>query len=168
MIAIDDILVPTDFSEPADAALAYAKSMADQFGGRVHLLHVVATPQIGWAADGSTISWPDFLSGLETDARARLDRLVPSVGEPLADRFMVATAVGVPVEQILQYATVNHIDLIVMGTHGRGLVGHMFLGSVAERVVRRASMPVLTVHGAPAHPAGVIKAAVRAGAGASR
>jgi len=149
MIAIANILVPTDFSDPAAAALRYARTLAAEFGSRVHLLHVVGTPQIGWASDIGSLSWPELLVELETDARAQLHALVPA-DDPLAPRVTVATAIGVPVERILEYAANEHIDLIVMGTHGRGLVGHMLLGSVAERVVRRSSVPVLTVHGAPA------------------
>ena len=146
MIAIRDILVPTDFSEPAEAALDFAKALANEFGSRIHLFHVVATPQVGWAAEGSTYSWPTLLADLETEGRTYLERLVPAT-DPLASRITCATAIGSPVDEILTYATDHHIDMIVMGTHGRGLMGHMFLGSVAERVVRRATVPVLTVHG---------------------
>jgi universal stress protein A len=151
MIQIREILVPTDFSESAVAALAYAKGLAAQFKSRLHLLHVVAIPQLGWAGDASTYSWSTLLADLEADARAELERQLPK-SDPSTAGATVATAIGVPVEQILEYATANHIDLIVMGTHGRGLVGHMLLGSVAERVVRRAPVPVLTVHGAIPRP----------------
>ncbi len=146
MITIRNILVPTDFSEPAAAALDYAKGLAAQFDSRLCLFSVVASPQIGWAAEGAAMSWPTLLSDLETDARAQLERLV-APGDLVADRVRLATAIGVPVDRILEYAAANEIDLVVMGTHGRGLVGHMFLGSVAERVVRRSLVPVLTVHG---------------------
>lgn len=145
MIAIRKILVPTDFSEPALAALEYGRALADEFGARIHLLHVIATPQVGWAIEGTALNWPRFLEELQADARARLAKLVPPA-DPL---FKVTTreiVTGAPVEEILAYAAGHQFDLIVMGTHGRGLVGHMFLGSVAERVVRRATIPVLTVH----------------------
>ena len=59
------------------------------------------------------------------------------------------TAIGTPVDQVLAYVGTERVDLIVLGTHGRGMVGHLLLGSVDERVVRRSSVPVLTVHGAP-------------------
>lgn len=149
MIAIRDILVPTDFSAPAKAALDYARGLAQEFGSRVHLLHVIASPQMGWAVEGSTVSWPRFLAELQAEARAQFAKLLPP-DDPLASITTQETVLGVPVEQILAYAVSQQIDLIVMGTHGRGLVGHMFLGSVAERVVRRAPVPVLTVHAAPA------------------
>ena len=147
MIAIREILVPTDFSDPADAALAYAKELAAKFGSRLHLLHVVATPQAGWAGDGTVSSWPALLADLEDDARQRLNQLTSS-GDSSAPPVCLETIVGIPVASILDYAQAHHIDLIVMGTHGRGFMGHVLLGSVAERVVRMAAVPVLTVHGA--------------------
>jgi nucleotide-binding universal stress UspA family protein len=149
MIAIRNILVPTDFSEPASAALDYAKALATEFGSQLHLFHVVATPQIPWGAEGASLSWPTLLSDLETGAREQLRALVRA-DDAVASRVTAATTIGVPVESILEYVSSHDIDLIVMGTHGRGMVGHVLLGSVAERVVRRSPVPVLTVHGAPA------------------
>jgi nucleotide-binding universal stress UspA family protein len=67
-------------------------------------------------------------------------------------RITTAVEIGSPVVRILEYVAAQHPDLIVMGTHGRGLVGHLLLGSVAERVVRASPVPVLTVHGKPAPP----------------
>jgi nucleotide-binding universal stress UspA family protein len=148
MVAIRHILCPTDFSAPASEALNYAKALAAEFGSQMHLLNVVATPQVGWAGESAAFSWPTLLADLESDARKHLERLIPAT-DPLASRLTLATEVGVPVDRILEYVAANQIDLIVMGTHGRGLVGHMFLGSVAERVVRRSPVPVLTVHGGP-------------------
>ena len=145
MTAIHEILVPTDFSEPASAALDYAKSLAADFGSRLHLLHVISTPAIPWGVEGTSLSWPTLLADLETGAREQLKGLVPA-DDPLAGRVTMTAIAGVPVESILDYVTAHHIDLIVMGTHGRGLMGHMLLGSVAERVVRRSPVPVLTLH----------------------
>jgi universal stress protein A len=149
MVTIRNILVPTDFSEPAAAAMAYAKTLAVEFNSRLHVLHVVATPQVGWAAETLAYSWPTLLADLETSALTQLRKQIPG-DDPIASRATLVTAIGVPVEQILEYVATNGIDLVVMGTHGRGLVGHMFLGSVAERIVRRSTVPVLTVHGGPA------------------
>ena len=145
MVAIRRILIPTDFSEPALAALDYGRTLAGQFGAELHLLHVVPAAQVGWATEGTTMNWPRFQEELEADGRAKLAKLGPP-----ADPFFTAATrevvTGTPVDEILAYTAAHGIDLIVMGTHGRGLVGHMFLGSVAERVVRRAAAPVLTVH----------------------
>ncbi len=157
-MTIHDILVPTDFSEPAQAAFAYAKALATEFGSRVHLLNVIATPQLAWSAEGGTYSWPELLTDFEREAGAELDRLAPADG-PLAGRVTTATMIGSAVESILDYASTHQIDLIVMGTHGRGLMGHMLLGSVAERVVRWAPIPVLTMHRPPAPVAETIPVA---------
>jgi nucleotide-binding universal stress UspA family protein len=87
----------------------------------------------------------ESLALAESAARADLEAMVPSSG-PLAGRVVAATSAGPAVDQILEYADKKKIDLIVMGTHGRGVVGHLLLGSVAERVVQRSPVPVLTLH----------------------
>ena len=149
MIALGHILVPTDFSEPADAALQYAHTLAHEFGSRVHLLHVVPEPYAyPWGTDISTFPLADLLTQSEAAARERLDQLAGAIGD-LPAGIDVNTAVGAPVERILDYVHEHQIDLIVMGTHGRGMVGHLLLGSVVERVIRRSTVPVLTVHGTP-------------------
>lgn len=150
MIRINNILVPTDFSEPADAAIQYAKSLALEFGSRVHLLHVVPEPvAYPWGTELSTFSLANILSESEAGAQERLENLAPSLGLP-ADRLVVHAGVGRPVDKILDYIGAERIDLVVMGTHGRGAVGHLLIGSVAERIVRRSPVPVLTMHSAQA------------------
>ena len=74
-----------------------------------------------------------------------MQALVPTSGS-LSRRVRIATAVGSTVDRILDYADEHAADFIVMGTHGRGALGHLLLGSVAERCVQRATVPVLTVH----------------------
>jgi nucleotide-binding universal stress UspA family protein len=149
MIPIQNILVPTDFSEPAEAALEYAKTLAQEFNSRVHLLHVVPEPYVyPWGTELSTLPLADLITQSEEAARDRLHQIAPASG-PLAGRVEVATAIGTPVERILDYVTSQRIDLVVIGTHGRGMVGHLLLGSVAERIVRRSPVPVLTVHSVP-------------------
>lgn len=149
-ISIRNILVPTDFSAPAEGAWRYAVTLAKLFRSRLHVLHVVAEPYAyPWGSNEmSTLPMADYLAQAEESARERLATFVAaSTGH--GRRVRAVTKVGAPVEQILEYADAQKIDLIVIGTHGRGLVGQMLLGSVAERVVRRAKMPVLTVHEVP-------------------
>ena len=143
------ILVPTDFSESAQAAWRYAQMLAGQFNSRIHLLHVVGLPYLydAGGTEAAALRMAELMAQSEDMARARLRKLVPKAG-PLARRVTAATATGITVEQILEYIAAERIDLVVMGTHGRGLVGHLLLGSVAERVVQQAPVPVLTVHGA--------------------
>ena len=142
------ILVPTDFSGPADQAWRYALALARQSRGRVHLLHVVAQPYSydAWGTEGVALHMGELLAKAESAARSGLARLAPRA-RSLAGRVVTATAIGPTVDRILEYVSKHRIDLIVMGTHGRGAVDHLLLGSVAERVVRRSPVPVLTVHG---------------------
>ncbi len=144
---IKSILVPTDFSEAATAAWRYAAGLAEPLHSRVHLLHVVADPFYydAWGTEAAAFRMADIVQQSEKAAGTHLSKLIPKTGA-LAGRVTVATATGTPVEEILAYAARKRIDLIVMGTHGRGMVGHLLLGSVAERVVRRSPVAVLTVH----------------------
>jgi len=163
MVPIKNILVPTDFSEPADAALQYAKTLAIEFKSQMHLLHVVSEPYVyPWGTDVPAVPIAELLTQSEDAASERLTQLAQATPE-LAGRITVETEVGTPVERILDYIGTRHIDLVVIGTHGRGMVGHLLLGSVAERVVRRSPVPVLTVHRTP-RPADVTVARQEAGA----
>jgi universal stress protein A len=147
MVAIRRILVPTDFSEPADAALKYARTLAEEFGSVLHLLHVVPEPYVyPWGTEISTMPLVDLLTQSETQASERLKELIDDTGA-MKDKVKTATAIGTPVDRILKYIADEQIDMVVMGTHGRGAVGHLLLGSVAERMVRRSPVPVLTVKG---------------------
>jgi len=142
MITIKTILVPTDFSDASVAAQQYALGLAEAFQSAVHLLHVVQDPYVQpWAAEAFGVSLAGVLERWEQDARAQLDQ-IGGAGDP---RVTCVTRVGHPFVEILDYAAETGVDLIVMGTHGRGPVAHMLLGSVAERVVRKAPCPVLTV-----------------------
>ncbi len=135
------ILLPTDFSDTAGHALDYARDLAARFGASVHLLHVVSDPTAqDWAGEVEGLAVPDLLEKWKSDAERRLGETV--LGEIETVR---AVCVGHAFMEIVRYATNNAVDLIVMGTHGRGPVRHLLLGSVAEKVVRKAPCPVLTV-----------------------
>lgn len=144
MIALKKILVPTDFSECGDAAVKYGRELAEHFGAELHLLHVVQDPyRYAGGVESIPLSGYDFVEEWQRKALESLRTAVPE-----AARHFTTTScpIGVPVEEILQYARDHEIGLIVMGTHGRGTLAHVFLGSVAERVVRKSACPVLTVH----------------------
>ena len=145
MIALKNILVATDFSEPSVVALNYGRDMARAFGARLHVLHVVDdvfmhySPEVGLISadlqkDLEKVAWRDLEAQITDDDRRTL-ALTPVV------ESHVGAASG-----IIDYAKKNAIDLIITGTHGRGAVKHLLMGSVAERVVRVAPCPVLTVH----------------------
>jgi nucleotide-binding universal stress UspA family protein len=143
MISLKSILVPTDFSDCSDAALKYGRELAKAFGATVHLLHVVHDPYSQpWSAEAFPTPLGDLLEEWQSQARARMATLVPVEDRPLV---RICVVVGSPFFEIVRYAKEQQIDLVVIGTHGRGAIGHMLLGSVAERVVRKAPCPVLTV-----------------------
>jgi len=149
MVSIRHILVPTDFSEPADAALKYARALAEEFGSHLHVIHIVQEPFVyPWGTEISTVPLAEITAQSRELATTRLTELVPRDQAP-AGGVSTSTDVGIPVERILDYITRAKIDLVVMGTHGRGPVGHFLMGSVAERMVRRSPVPVLTVKGNP-------------------
>ena len=153
MTPIRTILVPTDFSAPADAAWRYARMLAGEFKSALHILHVVAVPVLydAWGTEAAAVQASDLLAQSETAARAQLKKLVPRTG-PFAGRVVTAVTVGTTVTEILSYVSRKHVNLVVVGTHGRGLVGHALLGSVAERLVQRCRVPVVTVHGPEPRP----------------
>jgi nucleotide-binding universal stress UspA family protein len=145
MIALKNILVATDFSEAADAALAYGRELARAFGATLHVLHVADDVYVRLGGDAYVAVLPELQRDVEEAARRKLaDLLVDNDPNPLPTKPVVATASGAALV-IVDYAKTAHIDLVVVGTHGRGAVAHLLMGSVAERVVRTAPCPVLTV-----------------------
>ncbi|HTM02089.1 MAG TPA: universal stress protein [Vicinamibacterales bacterium] len=143
---ITRVLVPTDFSETSDAALDFARVIAETFGASLHLVHVFEDPFVAGAfAESYAALPPDMRTALIEDATTRLHQRLPECDR---NRFHATTEVvsGISASAIVEYARNHKIDLIVMGTHGRTGVAHVLMGSVAERVVRTATCPVLTVH----------------------
>jgi nucleotide-binding universal stress UspA family protein len=137
MIAVQRILVPTDFSETSDVALQYGIGLAQAFSAQLYLLHVPGKTGENFEAD-----FP--IGQFENAARERLETLVsPQEAKQLRPEY--ALRIGSPSDEIVRYADDRDIELIVMGTHGRSGVTHMLMGSVAEQVVRHAPCPVLTV-----------------------
>jgi nucleotide-binding universal stress UspA family protein len=146
MTVIARILVPVDFSEHSDRAVEYAVAMGKHFGASVELFHVVEDPfeSGGW---GSEVYVSD-LDGLRAqaldEAKARIERCRSAI--PAGDVPIIATVrMGHVANTIVEYAAAVPADLVVMGTHGRTGLAHFIIGSVAERVVRLAACPVLTV-----------------------
>jgi len=146
MMTLKNILVATDFSEPSDAALTYGRALARTFDATLHVLHVAENLASGvYGADGYVASLPEMQTEIEDTAREQLDQLlIDSDATPLPTRRVVIAS-NSPALAIVEYAGMERIDLIVTGTHGRGAMAHLLMGSVAERVVRTAPCPVLTV-----------------------
>ncbi|HVH26140.1 MAG TPA: universal stress protein [Vicinamibacterales bacterium] len=139
------ILVPIDFSEPSKTALHYARELALQSGAELHLVHVGEDPMLlaGWPA-------------LAVDSATEIGEEAAAIREQLTqllttdDRARIKSGVHVIVGQpvglaISRFATEGEFELIVIGTHGRGGLTHILMGSVAEQVVRSAPCPVLTI-----------------------
>jgi universal stress protein A len=146
MIDLRRILVPTDFSEHSRHALSYGIALAEKFGAELHLLHVFQELSV-YQPDAVTAGPPLVppVGALAAAGRAALEKLMED--ERLA-RVQVHAEVreGPPVEEIVDYAHEHAIDLIVIATHGRGWLAHLLMGSVAEKVVRKAPCPVMAVH----------------------
>lgn len=145
MILLKNVLVATDFGEPADAALAYGRALARNFGATLHILHVAENVFARGFAEAYVGVIPEIQRDIEENARRQIEELATDNDTPaLPTRVAVVTS-NAPATAIVEYARSEHIDLIVIGTHGRGAVAHLLMGSVAERVVRTAPCPVLTV-----------------------
>jgi nucleotide-binding universal stress UspA family protein len=137
MIALKHILVATDFGDASDAALTYGRALARTFGATLHVLHVVGNYFLR-----PMLADPHLLNAAA--ARRLHERLTDEDRAVLHAHAVVETS-DAPAEAIAAYAASAHIDLIVMGTHGRSAMEQLLVGSVAERVVRTAPCPVLTV-----------------------
>jgi nucleotide-binding universal stress UspA family protein len=150
MIKLKNILVPTDFSEYSKYALNYAIAFAQNFKARIILTYI--TPE--WEMDSDPIrlasaylqpgQLQELLRRRESEDRRQLEEFIPP---ELKKGMEVETVhkVGTPFLEIIRTAKEREVDLIVIGTHGRSGLSHMFFGSVAEQVVRNASCPVLSI-----------------------
>jgi universal stress protein A len=139
---IHQILAPTDFSEYSKQAIAYAREWAQRFGAKLVLLHVVELPTYRLEGLPPSRLGASFLGDLERQAADELAQVLPQEAEVEVVRRVV---VGVPYRKIVEVAAAEKVDLIVMATHGRTGLSHLIMGSVAERVVRTAPCPVLTM-----------------------
>ena len=145
-MALKTVLVATDFGEAADAALAVARSISARVGAALHAVHVVSDAHLEMLSDALTTSAPTTLRrDIEAAASKRLEEWFTRGGAPAGPVHTSVLTSHSPTFAILDYAKEQGVDLIVMGTHGRGMLGRMVMGSVAERVVRFAPCPVLTV-----------------------
>jgi nucleotide-binding universal stress UspA family protein len=145
MIDLHRILVPTDFSKYSQAGLTYAAAFAEKFGAEMTLLHVVQDLAV-FIPDMVTVAPPlgPSVDQLSAAARTAFDRIIQ---ENHLEKLTIHREVrqGTPFYEIIRFAREGDFDLIVMGTHGHTGLAHVLLGSVTEKVVRKAPCPVLTV-----------------------
>ena len=143
MSPIRSILCPVDFSTSSDRAAVYAVGLARSLGAAVHFLHAWEIPMYA-LPEGALVLPPETTVVVQEASQKRLDACVAThagAGVPV-DGTLVE---GFAAHEIIQKAKELAVDLIVMGTHGRRGISHALLGSVAERVVRTSTVPVLTV-----------------------
>jgi len=142
-IDVERILVPLDFSEHARAVLDWAAHLAEEHGSTVLLLHVYHLPVEFQQLEGAYLP-ADFWSNVKSEAEQQLG----VHADALRSRSLEVEALvreGYPATVIIEEATTQRADLIVIGTHGHTGLKHLLLGSIAERVVQKAPCPVLTV-----------------------
>jgi nucleotide-binding universal stress UspA family protein len=152
-LEVKRILVPTDFSAPSEHALEMAIEFARRFGAELTLFHAHELPAYVFP-DGVMPVSPEILLDLERSMSAELERLAARA-RAAGVTVSIKTGMGAHDVEIIRCASELGADMIIMGTHGRTGLRHVLLGSVAEKVVRRAPCPVLTVRPterAPAHP----------------
>jgi len=144
MIQIEKILFPTDFSDHSNHALDYAIEFAKRFRAKIILTHIVAVPTY-IASYEINVDLTSMRETLVESAEKMLDELTRKL---LAQgvESETHTAIGNSFVEIVRLAKEQNVDLIILGTHGWGALKHLLLGSTAERVVRKAPCPVLTVH----------------------
>jgi nucleotide-binding universal stress UspA family protein len=143
MIKLKRILVPTDFSDSARHALTYGVSFAREYEAELTLLHVVETLTVGYASDLFPVPMAEVFQEVSAYARAEIAKLAAEVrekGVTVHERVVQ----GKPSAEIIRIASEETIDMIVLGTHGKGMLDKALFGSTTERVVRRAPCPVLT------------------------
>jgi nucleotide-binding universal stress UspA family protein len=146
---IAKILAATDFSEDSELALSYAEDFARKFGAEIVLLHVdqplapvMVSPDLGPAMDVGA------MSRIAEEQRMLAQRELDKIVQRLRDSGLKAKSllkVGSPFLEILHAAQGENVDLVVLGTHGRTGLAHVLMGSVAERVVQKSAVPVLTI-----------------------
>jgi len=148
MIKIEKILVPTDFSEFSTYALNYAIAFAQNFKARIILIHVTSERDMDAIRQVSPYLEPgkleDLLRERESEDRKQLAAFIPP---EMKKGLEVETIhkVGIPFVEIIKTAKEREVDVIVIATHGRSGLSHILFGSVAEKVVRRAPCPVLSI-----------------------
>lgn len=144
MMEIKTILFPTDFSEGSAQALKYAVDIANKYGAKLFVIHVIydVAKASGWYVPH--ISMDQLYKDIEEGARKELERFGVEELEKMKniERHVLK---GIPHEEIINFAKTNKVDMIVMGTHGRKGIDRLLFGSTAAQVVRFAPCPVLTV-----------------------
>jgi nucleotide-binding universal stress UspA family protein len=144
MIRLKKVLVPTDFSDSARHAFSYGLSFAAEYEAELVLLHVVENLTVGYASDLFPVPMAEVFQEISGYAKAELHKLAEEARKRGVSVSELVVQ-GKPSAEINRHAAENEVDMIVLGTHGKGMLDQALFGSTTERVVRRAPCPVLTV-----------------------
>ena len=136
----DSVLLPTDGSEGTERATEHAIDLAVTYDAALHTFYIVENAYLTGPTGDSTL-----IEEFEIHGQEAIDTVIERAEEANVPTVEEVVANGCPHRSILDYADENDIDLITMGTHGRGGIEHYLIGSVAEKVVRLSDAPVLTV-----------------------
>jgi nucleotide-binding universal stress UspA family protein len=146
MITLKRILVATDFGEAAGSALSYGRALARAFGASLTVLHIVDdVVAAGFAVEGYVPNYFELQRAVDEGAHKQLQGLLTKDDRVELGAIAETRTSRSPAQAIVKYAEDLGADIIIMGTHGRGPMKHLLMGSVAERVVRTAPCPVLTI-----------------------
>jgi nucleotide-binding universal stress UspA family protein len=144
MVAFKEIVVPTDFSEHSLRAVDYGVEIGDKFASHLTLVYVIEPLLQAADLTWTTVDFEELNKAHKISAEQQIKQILD---DRIPKRVPCSTAIlfGKPFVEILKYAREENADLIVMATHGRGAISHILMGSTAEKVVRKAPCPVLTV-----------------------
>jgi len=144
VINLKRILVPTDFSDSARHALSYGISFAKEYRAQLTLVHVVENFAVGYASDLFPVPMAEVYQEIAGYARSELGKLAAFAREKGVAEIKEHVVQGRPSVEIMRIAREEESDLIVLGTHGKGVLDKALFGSTTERVVRKSPCPVLT------------------------
>ena len=144
---VNKVLWPTDFSKSAEKALPYVTDLTQKYQAEIHVLYVIEdiAHHESWYGDFDKTHVDKLMEWANKSAKKRLNQICEKYleGCPL---YIKHIAIGDPVQEILKTIESEGIDLVIMGTHGRKGLEHVFFGSVAENVVKKSPVPVLTIN----------------------
>lgn len=139
----EKILVPVDFSDYTEQILDVVLEIGRRFNSEIHLLHVI--PTMDYLTPYESFLAVDNLAEVQKQIEQDVEQDLEKVSQKLSAPTIKAVRSGVAFMEIIDYVKTQDIGLVIMGTHGRGVLEHILMGGVAEKVVRRAPCPVLTI-----------------------
>ena len=140
---ISHILVPTDFSPFSDLALEHAASLAEKFGAKITILHVLTLAEVNALTSQPGNPWENIVLKIQNNMREEFENNAGNYS--IVEEPVLEVAVGEPAEEIAKFAEENGVNLIVMGTHGRTGLASIFLGSVTIGVIKKTCLPIMVV-----------------------